>query len=47
MRSDELFTEINHVLRRFGKPFLAQLQVRLNSVTLEARLRFTQAIGYS
>lgn len=29
MRSDELFTEINHVLTKFGGPFLVQLQVRL------------------
>lgn len=27
-RSDALFTEINHVLGKFGKPFLAQLQVK-------------------
>ncbi|KAG6994024.1 carbon-nitrogen hydrolase [Physcia stellaris] len=26
MRSDELFTEINHVLTKFGGPFLVQLQ---------------------
>ena len=27
-RSDALFTEINHVLGKFGAPFLAQLQVK-------------------
>ena len=26
-RSDELFTEINHVLGKFGNPFLALLEV--------------------
>ena len=32
MRSDDLFTEINHVLSRFGEPFLVQLQVRLQDL---------------
>ena len=27
-RSDELFTEINHVLGKFGNPFLALLEVK-------------------
>ena len=33
MRSDDLFTEINHVLSRFGEPFLVQLQVRLQNLS--------------
>jgi len=33
-RSDALFTEINHVLGKFGEPFLAQLQVRSGSPTI-------------
>ena len=32
-RSDALFTEINHVLAKFGEPFLVQLQVRGSSRT--------------
>lgn len=27
-RSDELYTEINHVLSKFGRPFLSLLEVR-------------------
>ena len=30
-RSDPLFTEINHVLSKFGTPFLALIEVGLNS----------------
>ena len=29
-RSDELYTEINHVLSKFSQPFLALLDVRYN-----------------
>lgn len=28
-RSDELFTEINHVLSKFGEPFVQLLRVRI------------------
>lgn len=32
-RSDELFTEINHVLSKFGAPFLSMLEVSHKSAT--------------
>ena len=37
-RSDELFTEINHVLGKFGTPFLALLDVSLCGEILSAKL---------
>lgn len=34
-RSDELFTEINHVLGKFGEPFVQLLGVRLCPIAMD------------
>lgn len=46
-RSDDLFTEINHVLKTFAEPFIELLFVRRSVLVLKIRSVLLTHIGYT